>query len=57
MRDPAFLRKAKEQLDTDHFGLDQVKRRLVEYLAVVRCVCFVLSLSLCILTNIPLITG
>lgn len=24
------------QLDADHFGLDQIKRRLIEYLAVVR---------------------
>ncbi|KAI0270715.1 Lon protease C-terminal proteolytic domain-containing protein [Gloeopeniophorella convolvens] len=31
-----FLPNAKAQLDADHFGLDQVKRRLIEYLAVVR---------------------
>ncbi|KZT23038.1 ATP-dependent protease La [Neolentinus lepideus HHB14362 ss-1] len=36
LRDRAFLRKAREQLDSDHFGLDKVKRRLIEYLAVVR---------------------
>ena len=24
------------QLDADHFGLDQVKRRLIEYLAIVK---------------------
>ncbi|KZV72381.1 ATP-dependent protease La [Peniophora sp. CONT] len=32
----AFLAAAREQLDADHYGLDHVKRRLVEYLAVVR---------------------
>ncbi len=26
--------KAKEVLDRDHFGLDKVKRRILEYLAV-----------------------
>jgi ATP-dependent Lon protease len=31
-----FLPNAKSQLDADHFGLDKVKRRLTEYLAVVR---------------------
>jgi len=31
-----FLANAKSQLDADHFGLDKVKRRLIEYLAVVR---------------------
>ena len=31
-----FLSNAKSQLDADHFGLDKVKRRLIEYLAVVR---------------------
>ncbi|KAH9990850.1 Lon protease C-terminal proteolytic domain-containing protein [Russula vinacea] len=31
-----FLANAKSQLDADHFGLDKVKRRLTEYLAVVR---------------------
>jgi ATP-dependent Lon protease len=31
-----FLTNAKSQLDADHFGLDKVKRRLIEYLAVVR---------------------
>ena len=36
MKDPAFLRKAREQLDADHFGLDPIKRRLIEYLAVIR---------------------
>ena len=33
---PDFLANAKSQLDADHFGLDKVKRRLTEYLAVVR---------------------
>lgn len=28
--------KAREQLDSDHFGLDQIKRRLIEHLAVIR---------------------
>ena len=36
MKDPAFLRKAREQLDSDHFGLDTIKRRLIEHLAVIR---------------------
>jgi ATP-dependent Lon protease len=31
-----FLANAKAQLDADHFGLDKVKRRTIEYLAVVR---------------------
>ena len=33
---PDFLTNAKAQLDADHFGLDKVKRRSLEYLAVVR---------------------
>lgn len=36
MKDPGFLRKAREQLDADHFGLDTIKRRLIEHLAVIR---------------------
>jgi ATP-dependent Lon protease len=36
IRDPAFLSKAKAQLDADHFGLEKIKRRLIEYLAVIR---------------------
>lgn len=32
----AFLAAARAQLDTDHFGLDKIKKRLIEYLAVVR---------------------
>jgi ATP-dependent Lon protease len=31
-----FLPNAKWQLDADHYGLDKIKRRLIEYLAVVR---------------------
>ncbi|KAF8305834.1 ATP-dependent protease La [Clavulina sp. PMI_390] len=34
--DKAFLSKARAQLDADHYGLDQIKRRLIEYLAVMR---------------------
>lgn len=30
------LTKARQQLDLDHYGLDKVKRRLIEYLAVLR---------------------
>ncbi|KAH8112093.1 ATP-dependent protease La [Phellopilus nigrolimitatus] len=36
LKDRTFLTKAKEQLDADHYGLDKIKRRLIEYLAVVR---------------------
>ncbi|KIM90045.1 hypothetical protein PILCRDRAFT_812855 [Piloderma croceum F 1598] len=36
IKDRSFLRNAREQLDADHFGLDKIKRRLIEYLAVVR---------------------
>lgn len=36
LRDRAFLTKAREQLDADHFGLEKIKKRLIEYLAVVR---------------------
>ncbi|KAL0952321.1 hypothetical protein HGRIS_006603 [Hohenbuehelia grisea] len=31
-----FLASAREQLDSDHYGLEKIKRRLIEYLAVVR---------------------
>ncbi|GAA96307.1 uncharacterized protein L969DRAFT_51467 [Mixia osmundae IAM 14324] len=34
--DRDFLQTARKQLDEDHFGLDKVKRRLIEYLAVLR---------------------
>lgn len=30
------IRKAKAQLDADHFGLDDVKKRILEYLAVLK---------------------
>jgi ATP-dependent Lon protease len=33
-KDSKDIRKAKEQLDRDHFGLDKVKERILEYLAV-----------------------
>jgi hypothetical protein len=31
-----FLSNARAQLDADHFGLEKIKKRLIEYLAVVR---------------------
>ncbi|KAG8989042.1 hypothetical protein FRB90_002436 [Tulasnella sp. 427] len=34
--DRAFLEKARATLDADHYGLQKVKRRLIEYLAVLR---------------------
>ncbi|KAJ6496776.1 ATP-dependent protease La [Mycena vulgaris] len=36
MRDRSFLSAARAQLDADHFGLEKIKKRLIEYLAVVR---------------------
>jgi ATP-dependent Lon protease len=33
---PRFLKNARQQLDDDHFGLEKIKRRLVEHLAIVR---------------------
>jgi ATP-dependent Lon protease len=33
---PDTLTKARKQLDHDHYGLDKVKKRLIEYLAVLR---------------------
>lgn len=33
---PETLVRAKKQLDEDHYGLDKVKKRLIEYLAVLR---------------------
>ncbi|KAF5353538.1 hypothetical protein D9756_008013 [Leucocoprinus leucothites] len=36
IRDKAFLTNARAQLDADHFGLEKIKKRLIEYLAVVR---------------------
>lgn len=34
--DRTFLTRARETLDADHYGLQKVKRRLIEYLAVLR---------------------
>lgn len=36
MLKPTFLQDARAQLDSDHFGLEKIKKRLVEYLAIVR---------------------
>ncbi|KAJ7746882.1 ATP-dependent protease La [Mycena maculata] len=36
IRDRSFLSTARAQLDSDHFGLEKIKKRLIEYLAVVR---------------------
>jgi len=36
LKDRQFLSKARSQLDADHYGLDKIKKRLVEYLAIVR---------------------
>lgn len=33
---PETLVRARKQLDDDHYGLDKVKKRLIEYLAVLR---------------------
>jgi ATP-dependent Lon protease len=33
---PSTLPRARKQLDDDHYGLDKVKKRLLEYLAVLR---------------------
>ncbi|KAG6836975.1 hypothetical protein H0H93_016928 [Arthromyces matolae] len=35
-KDKSFLASARAQLDSDHFGLEKIKKRLIEYLAVVR---------------------
>lgn len=34
--DAATLAKAKSQLDDDHYGLEKIKKRLIEYLAVLK---------------------
>jgi ATP-dependent Lon protease len=34
--DSSTLVKAKQQLDNDHYGLDKIKKRLLEYLAVLK---------------------
>lgn len=36
LKDRQFLSKARRQLDADHYGLDKIKKRLIEYLAIVR---------------------
>ncbi|KAJ7623497.1 ATP-dependent protease La [Roridomyces roridus] len=36
IRDRSFLASARAQLDSDHFGLEKIKKRLIEFLAVVR---------------------
>ncbi|TFK82017.1 ATP-dependent protease La [Polyporus arcularius HHB13444] len=36
LKDRAFLANARRQLDEDHYGLEKIKKRLIEYLAVVR---------------------
>ncbi|KAH9922330.1 ATP-dependent protease La [Epithele typhae] len=36
LRDRSFLTSARKQLDDDHYGLEKIKKRLIEYLAVVR---------------------
>ncbi|KAJ6144527.1 hypothetical protein N7470_008422 [Penicillium chermesinum] len=33
---PDTLKKARQQLDDDHYGLERIKKRLLEYLAVLR---------------------
>lgn len=35
-KDTIDLKKAREQLDNDHFGLDEVKDRILEHLAVIK---------------------
>lgn len=36
LKDRSFLTNARAQLDADHYGLEKIKKRLIEYLAVVR---------------------
>jgi ATP-dependent Lon protease len=36
LKDPSFLTRAREQLEADHFGLELIKKRLIEHLAVIR---------------------
>lgn len=36
IRSREFLPNARTQLDSDHYGLEKIKKRLIEYLAVVR---------------------
>ena len=36
LNDRQFLSKARKQLDADHYGLEKIKKRLIEYLVIVR---------------------
>jgi ATP-dependent Lon protease len=36
LKDPSFLIRAREQLEADHFGLELIKKRLIEHMAVIR---------------------
>jgi len=36
LQDPSFLSRAREQLEADHFGLELIKKRLIEHMAVIR---------------------
>lgn len=36
LNDRQFLPKARKQLDADHYGLEKIKKRLIEYLTIVR---------------------
>ena len=36
LKDPNFLSRAKVQLEADHFGLEMIKKRLIEHMAVIR---------------------
>lgn len=36
LKDPNFLSRAREQLEADHFGLEMIKKRLIEHMAVIR---------------------
>ena len=36
LKDPNFLSHAREQLEADHFGLEMIKKRLIEHMAVIR---------------------
>ena len=36
LKDPTFLDRARKQLEADHFGLELIKKRLIEHLAVIR---------------------
>jgi ATP-dependent Lon protease len=36
LKDRRFMSKAREQLYAGHYGLEKIRKRLIEYLAVVR---------------------